>query len=763
MILLVLAAGVAAIASVTLGARLLAYRSWRGSLVRYMLTLPAELTADQTALWIAALAAISHAPRGAALPPPPLIIEVEASHRGVVHSLTLPANMSGAVLASLRATLPGVRLSSAPMPPQPGPGCLAAASLLLRGRRRQLAVERAAAVNVGLLAVLQPLRPNESVHWQWIFTGSGTPDPVRSAKTTQGALPWWLESQTHNDADELRAARLKQRQPLLRVSGRLVVRAPSRARAWELFGRAWGPIRLLNVPGARLVRLLRPSDYVAAQASRYAVPLLGWPLLLNSAEFASLLALPLEGAALLGVPTPLARQLPPPHELSTVGTVLADSGYPGLQRPLALKRRDRLLHTALIGPTGTGKSALMINMALQDAACGDGLAVLDPKSDMVNDLLARLPADRQDDVIVVDPSDTVQPVGFNVLASGGSEAARELAVDHVLHVFHEQWKDFWGPRTDAVLRACLLVLASTKAPDGSAFTVCELQALLTDPVFRHWVTHRPSVPRSVHDFFSWFEALSPAERAQVIGPVLNKLTALTQRTPLRLLLGQSTGLDLGQIIARRQLLLMPLSRGLLGAETAALASSLMFSSLWLALLARARLPAEQRRPFWLYVDEASEVVRLPLDLADVMSEARGLGGGLTLAMQHLRQLPPPVRDAMLATVRSQVVFQVQQADAKLLARSFEPGLTAADLQSLSAYEVALRLCVDGRTSRPMTGYTRPLPPQTRDVASLRRRSRQCYGRDRTDIEKGLEDRRQPPRTRNPEIGRRPRDAEGGVL
>jgi hypothetical protein len=231
-LILIVLGGAGAVGGVILGARWLAYRSWRGSLVRYVLTLPAEVTAEQAVAWVAALAAISHAPRGAVLPPPPLVIEVTATQQGVEHSLTLPSGIAGAVLASLRAALPGVRVRESVLPVSPATsGFVAAASVLLRGRRRQLAIERASAANLGQLAALQPLRRGESIRWQWIVTGTGTPEPIHSPVASQGDLPWWLESQAPADADELRAARLKQRQPLLRVSGRLVVRAPSRARA----------------------------------------------------------------------------------------------------------------------------------------------------------------------------------------------------------------------------------------------------------------------------------------------------------------------------------------------------------------------------------------------------------------------------------------------------------------------------------------------------------------------------------------------------
>jgi len=726
-------------------------------------TLPSGLETGQIATWLAALAALTHAPRGALLPSPPLVIETTATTNGIQHSLLVPNAMVSAVLASVRAALPGARLAETPVEQRIAAGRIAAASVLLRGSRRQLAIERAGALSTAGVAALQPVGRQESVRWQWIITGAGTPPPISTSSTqTNSDLPWWLEGQAPADADEIRSARLKQREPMLHVSGRLVVHAPTRHRAWELFGRAWGPIRLLNVPGARLVRSLWPSFLVASQASRRAVPLVRWPLRLNSAELSGLLAFPVGETTLPGLPAAMTRQVPPPHELATSGTVLADSGYPGFDRPLALKRRDRLMHVALLGPTGTGKSTLMINMALQDAVAGDGMAVLDPKADMVADLLARLPTCRHRDVILINPADTARPVGFNVLATDGSEAARELAVDHVLHVFHEQWKEFWGPRTDAVLRASLLVLTSTRALDGSAFTVCELPTLLTDTPFRRWVTQQPAVPPAVHDFFVWFEALSGAERTQVVGPVLNKLTALTQRTPLRLLLGQSQGIDLTRVIRDGKVLLMPLSRGLVGSETAQLLSSLMMASLWQAILGRVRVPGDKRRPFWLYVDEASEVVRLPLDMADVMSEARGLGVGLTLATQHLKQLPTPVRDALLATVRSQVVFQVEIADAKLLARSFEPSLTADDLRALPAYEVAMRLSIDGRTSRPMTGQTRPLPDALHATAGLRDQSRQRYGVLRADVEAGLRARQQAPPTTRQDFGKRPRQRGGAA-
>lgn len=738
---LVILAAVSLVVLVLAVARQWEAHSWRRSLIGWRVRLPADFGIDEVATWLASIASLTHAPRGALLPSPPVVVEILADSSGVEHRLLAPRGMAEAVLATLRGTLPAVRLE--PLPDirlhLPITGYRTAAGLRLAGRHRQLAIERAEASSRGLVAAVQPLHGAERICWQWIITGAGTPSPVSQPKGGQAAtsLPWWLEEQAPADADGLRAARLKQRQPLLSATARLLTSSARQQRSHTLFRQAWGGIRLMNVPGSRLLRDYWPSYLAERQLQRRHLPSLGWPLRLNAAELAGLMPWPVGSNSLPGLPAGITRQVPPPPNLSVTGTVIADSTYPGLERPITIAARDRLMHVALLGPTGTGKSTVMVNMALQDAARGDGLAILDPKADMAADLLTRLPKSRHGDVIIVNPADTDRPVGFNVLATDGSEAAREMAVDHVLHVFHEQWHEFWGPRTEAVLRSALLVLVSIRAADGSAMTVCELPALLTDARFRQWATARPGVPDSVQAFWGWFNGLSRAEQTQVVGPVINKLTALTQRTPLRLLLGQSAGLDLAAAIEERKILVMPLSRGLIGAETASLLSSLMVASLWQAILRRVRIPATQRRPWWLYVDEMAEVVRLPLDLADMFSEARGLGVGVAAAGQYLSQLPTPTRKALLSTVRSQIIFQVESEDARLLSRSFSPTLNETDLRNLPSYEVALRVSIDAQTSRPMTGRTRPLPEPIGDSSQLRRVSRQQYGQARADVEAGL--------------------------
>lgn len=460
-------------------------------------------------------------------------------------------------------------------------------------------------------------------------------------------------------------------------------------------------------------------------------------MLLGSNELAGLLGLPLGGLHLPGLSRGSARQLPPATSLPLTGTIVGKSNYVGLTgRPLALGSSDRRRHMWVIGPTGAGKSTLLANLIVQDMHAGRGLVVVDPKGDLVNDVLARLPESRRDDVVVLDPSVTDQPVGLNVLGGGGDEQARELAVDHLVHVMASLWRSSFGPRTTDVLRNSLLTLTHTHAADGSAHTLVELPELLLNPRYRAFVTRQASVPTSVRPFWTAYEQMSDNERAQVIGPSMNKIRSFTTRSALRLMLGQSHGVQLSDVFTRRRILLVPLAAGTVGSETTALLGSLLMAGVWSAIQARVAVPAERRHPVFLYLDEFQTFMRLDVELAEMLAAARGYGVGLVLSHQFLSQLSPEVKAAVLGTVRTQVAFSLELDDARVLAPRFAP-LTVEDLSGLPAYEIALRAAVNGTTLPPVTGTTLPLGPGVADPAVLAARSRERYGVPRADVEAAL--------------------------
>jgi hypothetical protein len=259
--------------------------------------------------------------------------------------------------------------------------------------------------------------------------------------------------------------------------------------------------------------------------------------------------------------------------------------------------------------------------------------------------------------------------------------------------------------------------------------------LLTNRAFRQ-ALWQESMPPQVQPFWSWYEWLNPNQQATVIGPVLNKLRAFTDRTALRLMLGQASGLDLSAVMNEGKVLLINLAKGRLGEETSALLGALFVSMLQEAIQRRAYLPESARRPAMVYIDEFQDVLRLGA-VNEMFAQARGYGVGLTVACQYGHQLPRDVAHAIFGTVRTQIFFQLGQEDAQAAAKSMEPVLTAADLQGLPAHHVVMRPCIDGRTAAPVTGRTLLLPAPTRDAQALAQVSRQRYGTARVDVEAEL--------------------------
>ena len=405
-------------------------------------------------------------------------------------------------------------------------------------------------------------------------------------------------------------------------------------------------------------------------------------------------------------------------------------------RLVALKTEDRLRHQFILGPTGSGKSWLLASMILSDIAANHGLIVVDPKGDPVADILSRVADTDIDRVVVIDASQRERPIGLNILGGATDEASRDLIVDNIVGVFRSIWSEFWGPRSDSLARATLTTLIHTRGVDGSAFTLCELVPLLTDPAFRQFVVNQPGLPDQVRAYWQRYDNMSDGERQQVITPLVNKVEAFTSRTPICLMLGQSEGFDLREIFWRRKAVLVNLAKGSLGTETSNLLGSLLVSLCWQATLSRIAVPQEQRHACFAYIDEAVDLMRLPVPLDSMAAQSRGLGLGLVFGLQLLAQVPDYLKPTFLGTIRTQASFAIERDDAKLLEPRFTP-LTADDLQRLPLYELALRPCLDGVTHDPITLTTLPLDTPVRGADELASTSRHRYGQPRTEVEQAL--------------------------
>jgi hypothetical protein len=419
-----------------------------------------------------------------------------------------------------------------------------------------------------------------------------------------------------------------------------------------------------------------------------------------------------------------ARAVAPPPGIATPGPEskplgITDTGH---ERPVALRVPDARQHLHVIGATGSGKSTLLGNMILADADAGRGILLVDPKGDLVTDVLSRLPRRCADRVVLLDADSRSRPPCLNPLditRTGSAAPSGDLAVDNLVSVFRRVYAAFWGPRTDDVMRAACLTLALQ--PDTP--TLAQLPGLLADPARRERLTAAVTDP-VLAGFWDWYAQLSDASRAQVVAPLLNKLRAFLLRPFVRAAVaaGPST-IDMTTVLDGG-ICLVRIPKGSLGEETTRLVGSLAVAAAWQATTARARTPQRDRRDASIVIDECHNFLNLPYPIEDMLAEARGFRVAMTLAHQHLGQLPRELREGLSTNARSKIYFNAGPEDARDLARHTAPHLTDHDLTHLGAYHAAARLVLHGEQAPAFTLRTQPLPPpvpgRTREIRAMAR-------------------------------------------
>jgi energy-coupling factor transporter ATP-binding protein EcfA2 len=457
-----------------------------------------------------------------------------------------------------------------------------------------------------------------------------------------------------------------------------------------------------------------------------------FPLRLSVKELAHFLLLPAGEEELAGTAGLHPKALPPPewykNPASSQSRTFAVSTGIANQVQLSISPKDSLEHTILLGPTGTGKSTTMLHLALADINAGRSVLLIDPKTDLVNDILASMPDSRRDEVVVIDPSDPC-PVGFNPLAFKNYRNPTLIA-DAVLAVLKEIFADSWGIRTQDILSGALLTLAKT---DGASLIL--LPALLTDDAFRHKITRGLDDKIGLEPFWSAYEAMGAAERAQTIAPVMNKLRQFLLRPGLRNILGQTQPkFSLSDLFYKRRIVLVPLNKGLIGAESARLLGSLIVGLTWTLALSRASISPERRHIVSVFIDELQDYLSLPTDLSDALAQARGLGLGITMAHQYRDQLPPKIRAGIDANARNKIIFGLNSSDAKNMA-AMAPELEARDFMNLPRYQIYTTFQSAGKNTGWVQGQTLPPPPVLRLAAELKARSMTIYGIPVEEVER----------------------------
>jgi hypothetical protein len=379
-------------------------------------------------------------------------------------------------------------------------------------------------------------------------------------------------------------------------------------------------------------------------------------------------------------------------------TLLGRTTFRNNRRAFGIRHADRRAHVYIIGQTGTGKSTLLETMLVQDLAAGEGVALLDPHGDLVEHLVVRVPTRRRDDLIYVDVPDPSQPWGFNPLAGVPAEK-RPLAASALLEAFKKLWSDSWGPRLEHILRNSLLALL-----DQPTATLAHVLRLLSDEDFRR--SAMPQVTsKAVRTFWLREYKDFPARlRAEAIAPIQNKVGAFLANPLLhRILTDPRRPLDLRSIMDRRKILFVNLAKGKIGEDTAALLGSLLVASLASAALGRADQRVNERRDYWIYLDEFQTVTTL--SVATMLSELRKYRVGFTLAHQYVAQLNEAVQAAVFGNVATICCFRVGAPDAEVLAPHFAPLLNVGDLTTLPNHHMYVRLMVDGKPTEPFSAET----------------------------------------------------------
>lgn len=363
-----------------------------------------------------------------------------------------------------------------------------------------------------------------------------------------------------------------------------------------------------------------------------------------------------------------------------------------------IKQIDRLSHMYAIGKTGSGKSTMLENMALQDFKAGRGFALVDPHGDLVEELADRLQKIDPERVVYLNAPDAWQPYGYNPLRRVRDDKI-PLAASGVLETLKKIWPDAWGVRMEHVLRNSLYALLEREDS-----TLPDILSLYSDEDFRKSVVR--SIRNEVVKRF-WeeeFENYPPRMKAEACAPIQNKLGALlSDPTLYRILVKPTIALSIRRIMDDGLVLLINVSKGRLGEESALVLGSLVVSTMGLAAFSRSEAEPASRRPFIMYLDEFHNFTTLML--ANMMSELRKYGVGLVLAHQYLHQLDTEILHAVLGNAGTIVSFRVGPEDAVILAAEFQPTFDVLDLLNLPNRSIYLKLMIDGAPSRPFSANT----------------------------------------------------------
>lgn len=464
--------------------------------------------------------------------------------------------------------------------------------------------------------------------------------------------------------------------------------------------------------------------------------------ILNIEELASVFHLPHTNVETPNIVWASNKTAEPPAKLPVItGDPVHDeqisafglTNFRGINHQFGLYRYDRSRHVYIIGQTGAGKSGLLELFALSDVYHKHGYAIIDPHGDFAVNNMHFIPADRIDDVVYFNPADTAFPLGFNPMEVWDPNQKNNISSE-IIGVLKRMFGDSWGPRLEYILRYTILALL-----DHPNTTMLDITRMLTDKKFRKEVlaTCTDSVVLNFWniEFASWNDKF----QAEAVAPVLNKVGAFTANPIIRNIIGQpKSTFNIRQIMDDGKILIVNLSKGLIGEDNAAILGSFLVTKIQLAAMSRSDIERiEDRRPFYLYVDEFQNFATD--SFATILSEARKYGLNLTVANQYVSQMQDTVRDAVFGNVGTMISFRVSADDAPLLGKQFEPQFEPNDLLQMHNRNFIINMVIKGEKSPAFSATTLTIPAsQTNYMQHIVDSSRRKYARERDDVEREIQ-------------------------
>jgi len=409
-------------------------------------------------------------------------------------------------------------------------------------------------------------------------------------------------------------------------------------------------------------------------------------------------------------------------------TYFARTDYRGVGAKFGIRRDDRRRHMYIIGKTGMGKSVLIENLVYSDIINGHGVALLDPHGDSVEMIIKSIPPERVNDVVYLNPADLEFPVAFNVLEKVEPKY-RHLVASGIVGVFKKLWAESWGPRLEYLLRNAILALLDY--PDS---TLLGVNRLFIDKDYRKKVIAKVQDPVVKTFWEDEFTKYNQSFMVEAIAPIQNKVGQFLSTSLVRNLVGQvKSTINMRKIMDEGKILLVNLSKGRIGEDSSAMIGNMIVTKIQLAAMSRVDTPEDERRDFYLYVDEFQNFATE--SFANILSEARKYRLNLIVGHQYVEQLDETVSSAIFGNVGTYVVFRVGAADAEVLVKEFEPFFLEEDLVNLPKFHVYLKLMINGVSSDPFSaGTLPPIAVETGTEETVIAVSRERYGRPRAIVE-----------------------------